>query len=116
MKESNEQTLVCVQLEHAAAIENVDEILAVEGVDVFFIGPSDLSQSMGYPGNPKAEPVKDAIERTLLKITSAGKIPGMPASVDNVDAILSSGVRYTYTHLPKLVGAAASEFLKKARR
>jgi 4-hydroxy-2-oxoheptanedioate aldolase len=115
MKHSNEQTLVCVQLEHAAAIENVDEILKVEGVDVFFIGPSDLSQSMGHPGNPKAEPVKNAIARTLLKITAAGKIPGMPTSVDNVDAILSAGVRYTYTHLPKLVGAAASEFFKKAR-
>ena len=115
LKQSNEQTLVCVQLEHAAAIENVDEILTVEGVDVFFIGPSDLSQSMGHPGNPKAEPVKNAIERTLLTIMSAGKIPGMPASVDNLDAILGSGVRYTYTHLPKLVGAAASEFLKKAR-
>jgi 2-keto-3-deoxy-L-rhamnonate aldolase RhmA len=115
LKHSNEQTLVCVQLEHVAAIENVDEILTVEGVDVFFIGPSDLSQSMGHPGNPKAEPVKNAIERMLRKITSAGKTPGMPASVDNLDAILNSGVRYIYTHLPKLVAAAASEFLKKGR-
>ncbi len=116
MKHSNEQTLVCVQLEHAAAIENVDEILAVDGVDVFFIGPSDLSQSMGHPGNPQADSVKDAIESTLQKIKSAGKIPGMPASVDNVDAILNAGVRYTYTHLPKLVGAAASVYFKQARR
>jgi 4-hydroxy-2-oxoheptanedioate aldolase len=115
LKHSNEQTLVCVQLEHAAAIENVDEILKVEGVDVFFIGPSDLSQSMGHPGNPKAEPVKNAIERTLLKITTAGMVPGMPASVDNIDMILGSGVRYIYTHLPKLIGAGTSEFLKKAR-
>ena len=38
-------------------IGNIDEILAVEGIDVFFIGPSDLSQSMGFPGNPKAPPV-----------------------------------------------------------
>ena len=82
---------------------------------MFFIGPSDLSQSMGYPGDPKAGPVKHAIERTLQKITAAGKIPGMPASVGNVDAVLGSGVRYTYTHLPKLVGAAAAEYLKKAR-
>ena len=74
-----------------------------------------MSQSMGHPGNPKAEPVKNAIKRTLLTITSAGKIPGMPASVDNLDVILGSGVRYIYTHLPKLVGAAASEFLKKVR-
>ncbi len=115
VEHSNEQTLVCVQLEHAAAIDNVDEILAVDGVDVFFIGQSDLSQSMGHPGNPKAEPVANAIERTLQKIKAAGEIPGMPASVDNIDVILGAGVKYIYTHLPKLVGAGASEFLGKAR-
>ena len=114
MKFSNEQSLVCVQLEHTAAIENVDQILETEDVDVFFIGPSDLSQSMGYPGNPKAKPVKDAIEDTLRKITSAGKIPGMTASMNNLDAVLDSGVKYIYIHLPKLIGVAASEFLKKA--
>ena len=114
-EDSNRQTLVSVQLEHATAIENVDEILEVAGVDVFFIGPSDLSQSMGHPGNPKAEPVRNAIESTVLKIASAGKIPGMPASADNLGAVLGSGVRYIYTHLPKLIGAGASDFLQKAR-
>ena len=112
VKTSNEQTLVCVQLEHVSAIENVDDILDVEGVDVFFIGPSDLSQSMGYPGNHKAEPVKAAIKSTLQKIVDAGKIPGMPASVDNLGEVLASGSRYIYTHLPKLVGIGASEFLR----
>jgi len=112
VKTSNEQTLVCVQLEHASAIENVDDILDVEGVDVFFIGPSDLSQSMGYPGNHKAEPVKAAIKSTLQKIVDAGKIPGMPASVDNLGEVLASGSRYIYTHLPKLVGIGASAFLR----
>jgi 4-hydroxy-2-oxoheptanedioate aldolase len=75
-EESNAQTLVCIQLEHAEALDNIDEILEVDGVDVFFIGISDLSQSMGYPGNPQAPPVQEAIERTLEKIVAAGKIPG----------------------------------------
>jgi len=70
---------------------------------------------MGHPGNPKAEPVANAIERTLSKNTAAGKIPGMPASMDNFDTIPGSGARYIYTHLPKLVGAGASGFLGKAR-
>src|SRR6186997_1622257 len=56
-QQANAQSLVCVQLEHEAALRNIDAILAVDGIDVFFIGPSDLSQSMGYPGNPKAPPV-----------------------------------------------------------
>ena len=113
VEQSNAQSLVCVQLEHAAALDHVDEILAVDGVDVFFIGPSDLSQSMGYPGNPKAEPVADAIAQTLAKITAAGRIPGLPATAANVDTILGAGAKYIYTHLPKLVGAGASEFLSK---
>ena len=81
---ANAQSLVCVQLEHAEAIANLDEILAVEGIDVFFIGPSDLSQSMGFPGDPKAPPVVRAIEEALAKIVAAGRTPGMPATADTV--------------------------------
>ncbi len=112
---SNKETLVCVQLEHAAAIENVDEILEVDGVDVFFIGPSDLSQSMGHPGQPGVEPVKSAIEDSLRKITAAGKTPGMPAALNNIDTVLGNGVKYIYNHLPKLLGAGTAQFLEKAR-
>jgi 4-hydroxy-2-oxoheptanedioate aldolase len=111
---SNEQTLVCVQLEHRAALDNIDEILAVEGIDVFFIGPSDLSQSLGFPGNPKAEPVKQAIDSTLQKIIAAGKTPGFPATAENIGAVIGSGARYIYTHLPKLLQAGSAEFLRKA--
>jgi len=113
---SNAESLVCVQLEHESAIDNVDALLGVEGVDVFFIGPSDLSQSMGHPGNPAAKPVKEAIESTLAKIVAAGGTPGMPAASGNVAAVQDKGVRYIYTHLPKLLMAGTSEFLRAAGR
>src|SRR4051794_13390453 len=109
---AHRETLVCVQIEDEAAVENIDEILGVEGVDVFFIGPSDLSQSMGYPGNPRAEPVATAIDRTLKAIVAAGKLPGMPATTEALAGVLEKGVRYTYTHLPTLLGAAARQHLK----
>jgi 2-keto-3-deoxy-L-rhamnonate aldolase RhmA len=112
---ANRETLVCVQIEDEAAVENIDEILGVEGVDVFFIGPSDLSQSMGYPGNPRAEPVATAIDRTLKAIVAAGKLPGMPATTEALAGVLEKGVRYTYTHLPTLLGAAARQHLKAGR-
>jgi len=115
IKEANEQTLVCVQIEDEEALQNVDEILQVEGIDIFFIGPSDLSQSMGFPGNPKAPKVADAIDATLAKIVAAGHTPGMPAATDAVQAALSKGVRYIYTHVPKLIGPAASSYFKAAR-
>lgn len=113
---ANERSLVCVQLEHEEAIRNVDGILAVDGIDVFFIGPSDLSQSMGHPGNAGAPVVAAAIKDTLARIVAAGKTPGMPATADTVAGVIGSGVRYVYTHVPRLVGAGASAFLKAGAR
>ncbi|MEW6670506.1 MAG: aldolase/citrate lyase family protein [Thermodesulfobacteriota bacterium] len=113
---SNRETLVCVQLEDAEAVENVDDILQVDGVDVFFVGPSDLSQSMGYPGNPKAAPVREAIDTLFGKIAASGKIAGTPAGIADIKAVLDRGIRYTYNHLPKLLGSAAEEFFSAGRR
>ncbi|MCB1546253.1 MAG: hypothetical protein KDJ41_00130 [Hyphomicrobiaceae bacterium] len=115
-KAANAQSLVCVQLEDPEAIANVDEILAVEGIDVFFIGPSDLSQAMGHPGNPKAPEVAAAIATTLATITARGRTAGFPAATDNVEDVLRSGARYIYTHAPKLIGAGAKAFLGAAGR
>ncbi len=114
--QANAQSLVCVQLEHAEALANVEAILAVEGIDVFFIGPSDLSQSMGFPGNPKAPPVAKAIAETLAKIVAAGRVPGMPATAETLPEVLGNGCRYVYTHLPRLIGAGARTFLEASGR
>ena len=114
--QANAQSLVCVQIEHREAVANIGEILEVEGIDVFFIGPSDLSQSMGHPGNPKAPPVAEAIEATLAAIRAAGKAPGMPATADTIAEITAKGCRYVYNHLPRLLGAGARDFLGRAGR
>jgi 2-keto-3-deoxy-L-rhamnonate aldolase RhmA len=114
--QANAQSLVCVQIEHQEAVANIDEILKVEGIDVFFIGPSDLSQSMGHPGNAKAPPVAAAIDRTLAKIRAAGMAPGMPATAETLPDVLASGCRYVYNHLPRILGAGARDFLGRAGR
>jgi 4-hydroxy-2-oxoheptanedioate aldolase len=113
-KRANAQSLVCVQIEHADAVRNIDELLAVDDVDVFFIGPSDLSQSMGHPGNPKAPAVARAIEDAIARIVAAGRTPGMPATTETVAEVVAKGCKYVYTHLPRLVGAGAGAFLKAA--
>jgi 4-hydroxy-2-oxoheptanedioate aldolase len=112
---ANAQSLVCVQLESETAVANADAILAVPGIDVFFIGPSDLSQSMGHPGDPKAQPVAAAIAATLAKIRTAGRAPGMPATTDNLPEVLAGGCLYVYTHLPRLLGSGATAYLAAAR-
>jgi 2-keto-3-deoxy-L-rhamnonate aldolase RhmA len=116
VKAANEATLIAVQLEDREAIENIDALLKVENIDVFFIGPSDLSQSMGYPGNPKAPPVAQAIDASFRKMLAAGRTPGTPATSENVRDVLDKGVRYIYTHLPRLLSASAKAYLANTRR
>lgn len=111
VRAANDATLVAVQIEDREALANLDAIVAVEGIDVFFVGPSDLSQSMGHPGNPKATAVAEAIDACLRRIRAAGKTAGMPSGVDDVGEVLGKGVRYVYTHVPRLLAAAARSYL-----
>ena len=112
VEQANARSLVCVQLESETAVRNARAIVAVPDIDVFFIGPSDLSQSMGYPGDLKAPPVAAAISQTLAVIREAGKAPGMPATAETLGEVLAGGCRYIYTHLPRVLGAGAAGFLK----
>ena len=50
MKQTNEETILMVQVESPVSVNNLDEILQVEGIDCAFVGPNDLSQSMGIMG------------------------------------------------------------------
>src|SRR5688572_26090168 len=116
VKAANDQTLIAIQLEDREAIDNIDELLKVDDIDVFFIGPSDLSQSMGHPGNPKAAPVAQAIDSSFRKMLAAGRTPGTPATGENLRGVLDKGVRYIYTHLPRLLAASAKTYLANAKR
>ena len=61
-------------------VSRLEEIAAVDGVDGVFIGPSDLSASMGHLGNPAAAEVQDAIRAAAGRIAAAGKVPGILAT------------------------------------
>jgi 4-hydroxy-2-oxoheptanedioate aldolase len=74
---ANDEICLLVQAESRAALENLDEILAVDGVDGVFIGPADLSADMGFPGQMEAPEVQAAIADALRKITAAGKAAGI---------------------------------------
>ena len=113
--EANEETLVCVQLEEAEAIENIDEILQVEGVDVFFVGPSDLSQSLGYPGRSDVPEVREVINNAFARIKSAGKVSGSAGNALATKDYIDREVQYLYTHLTTLLSGAAEDFLARVR-
>ena len=76
-REANAQVCLLVQAESQTALDNLDEIAAVEGVDGIFIGPADLSASMGHAGQLTHPKVLAAIEDAILRINRAGKAAGI---------------------------------------
>ncbi|MFR5876143.1 MAG: HpcH/HpaI aldolase family protein [Eubacterium sp.] len=74
--ESSKDIIIILQLEGIDAIKNIDEILAVEGVDILFIGPYDLSQSLGLPGQVNNPIVVNAMKEIVSKAKNADKVIG----------------------------------------
>jgi 4-hydroxy-2-oxoheptanedioate aldolase len=76
-KRAHEEICVLVQVETQGALDNIEAICAVDGVDGVFIGPADLHASLGYTGeiaNPKVKPM---IDEAIRRIRKAGKAPGI---------------------------------------
>lgn len=63
----NDELVIIAQIEHIDAVNNIDEILTVDGIDGTIIGPYDLSSSMGYPGEFGISDVKEAVQKVLDK-------------------------------------------------
>ncbi|UVL86368.1 4-hydroxy-2-oxoheptanedioate aldolase [Pseudomonas sp. B21-028] len=77
LDKADEQMCLLVQIESREGLANLDAIAAVEGVDGVFIGPADLSASMGFRGNPGHPDVQAAIEDAIARIRQAGKAAGI---------------------------------------
>ncbi|HTQ74605.1 MAG TPA: aldolase/citrate lyase family protein [Burkholderiales bacterium] len=81
-KRAHEEICVLVQVETQTALDSLEKIAAVDGVDGVFIGPADLHASLGYAGetnNPKVMPV---IDDAIRRIRKAGKAPGILTGVE----------------------------------
>lgn len=76
---ANAQMCLMVQVETRAGLDALDDILAVEGVDGVFIGPSDLAADMGHLGDASVPEVQAAIKDALGRIAAAGRAPGILA-------------------------------------
>lgn len=74
---ANDEIAVVVQVEHARAVENIESIAAVEGLDAVFIGPYDLSASLGHPGDIGHPAVVAAIDRVTQSCRTAGMALGI---------------------------------------
>jgi 4-hydroxy-2-oxoheptanedioate aldolase len=76
-KRANDEVCLIVQVESVEGLNNLDAIAATPGVDGVFIGPADLSASMGHVGHAAHPEVQAAIADALVRILKAGKAPGI---------------------------------------
>lgn len=116
-KRAHEELSVVVQVETRAALDALEDIAAVDGVDGVFIGPADLAASLGFPGEPGHEEVKRTVEGTLRRIRACGK----PAGVLAIDAAFARrcielGATFTAVGVDVGVLARATEALARQFR
>ncbi len=93
LAKSNAETLLIVQIETLAGLESVEEIAAVEGIDVLWIGQFDLTASLGIPGGFETDAFSDAVSRIVAAARAEGKHVGMVCStVEECRAMLAQGL------------------------
>jgi len=114
LKTANDQSLLIVLIEDIVGIKNLDEILKVNHIDVFFVAPNDLATSMGQIGNMGHPEVQKTIDGALAKIVQAGRTAGMLVNTGNVERYTRLGVRALMTSFFPWIQAGVAELSARA--
>lgn len=105
--------VVVAMIESLTAVANLPELLKVEGIDVFFIGPNDLSHSMGYPAQMHHPEVKAMVKKASAAIRAAGKIPGTLVVGETAAEFVAAGCRFLYEHANSFIMTGAVDFKRR---
>lgn len=97
--EANDNTLVCIHIEGSEAVDRIDSFVAIDGIDIIFVGLYDLSKSMGMPGQVDHPDVMAKLQECIDAVVAAGKVPGTIANTpEQMQITLDRGIRYlTYS-------------------
>jgi 4-hydroxy-2-oxoheptanedioate aldolase len=113
---ANREVMLIAHIESIKAIENLDELLDVDGIDVYFLGAADLSNSLGIPGRVRDPKVIRLVENAIMKIAKTGKVAGaMAADVSMARHYIELGAKYVTLHPVQLMVNASRAFLSEAR-
>jgi len=116
VKVANAETLLILQVETVEALGEVMDIARTDGVDVVFIGPTDLSVSLGVPGQPQHPRVREATDRIAAQVAQAGKILGaLASSADSAREWRQRGARYIVTNLEAILVPGVRRYLEEVR-
>jgi 2-keto-3-deoxy-L-rhamnonate aldolase RhmA len=91
----NDELLVTAQIETKAAVENLEALARAPGIDVLFVGPEDLSISLGFPGQQQHVQVLETIQHILSTVQQMGVAPGIHTSdLAALAPLREQGVRF----------------------
>lgn len=114
---ANRETMVIIHIETITAVEAIDEFLAIDGVDVLFIGPTDLSHSLGHPGDPSHPVVVEAMDRVVASVVPSDKVLGIYAgNADLAAEWADRGARYIATGTDGFLKQGMQAYLSRVRR
>ena len=111
---ANDESMLIILIEDIIAWENLDEILAVEGIDVVFVAPSDFASSMGHMGDLQHPDVQEKINDSLSRIVAAGRHAGALATNENVAGYVKMGVRFFMTGAGPWIADGFNDFVANA--
>jgi 4-hydroxy-2-oxoheptanedioate aldolase len=114
LKTANEQSLLLILIEDIVGVRNLDEILKVSHIDVFFVAPNDLATSMGHIGNMGHPDVQQTIDGAIKKIVQSGHVAGTLVSAANVERYTKLGVRAVMTSFFPWIQAGTKDLLERA--
>lgn len=113
---ANRETLVVIHIETIEAVEAIEEYVALDGIDVLFLGPTDLSQSLGVPGQVHHPEVEAAMRRVADVVVNSEKVLGLFAStVEMSREWQHHGARYITTGIDGILRNGMHQFLERVR-
>ncbi len=116
VQRANEETMVIIHIETGEAVDRIEEYLTIDGIDVIFIGPNDLSHSLGVPGNkthPDVVAAMDKVAEAVLKTDIA--LGTMVNNVQEAHEWKARGTRYITIGLESLMRPACRGYLEQVR-
>ena len=113
-REVNDNVLTAILLEDIAMVPHLPSIVEVEGIDVFYVAPGDLAQSMGLTGRTSHPDVRGVVTESLTTIVRSGRTAGTLVNDETLQWALDLGVRVVGTSWEPWIAAAARGFADRA--
>ncbi len=111
----NDETMTVVHIEGKRGLDNLEDIMTVEGIDVLFLGPYDISQSLGYPGDVRNPIVESALREATAKARAQGRAVGSYAKdVEMGKWLIDLGIQYISINVDAIIYKQACEAIVTA--